>query len=166
MSPKVRNNVLFVVGAFALVATGLYFGIRQAKLVEAQVVEKPRPISDVKCGEAYELDHLERFYITSLSGLWNRTSIVAVNFYFGGKDRNLQPQYIWDENVLGQSTELRSRRQVDRSLKYSKVTFVCLSDPMLEGHKISNVKVMRYQLTLRRPLRPQKVIRGGGPARQ
>lgn len=116
----------------------------------------PRPISDVVCGVPYEMDHLERFMVGGR---------VAVNFTFGGKDRNLQPQYIWDENVIGQSTEIRSVRRVDRSLEYSRVTFMCLDDPTLEGHKISNMKVMRYQLTLRRPLRQQRVIRNGGSVR-
>ncbi len=145
-------------GALALVALVSY-GMFEANKATAQpaprVVEAPRPITDVKCGEVYALDHLERFYLNGR---------VAVNFYFGGRDRNFQPQYIWDENIIGQSTEMS--RTVNRSLEYSEVTFLCLSDPVLEGHKASNVEVMRYKLTLRRPLRQQKVIRIGGQARQ
>ena len=131
--------------------------------VEAQptpaVVEKARPISDVKCSRTYQLEHTELYYP-------DKSGRVARNFTFGGWDRNLRPQYIWNENVIGQLTEVRSARRVDRSLKYSEVTFLCLSDPVLEGHKASNIEVMRYRLTLRRPLRPQTVIRPGGPARQ
>ena len=122
--------------------------------VEVQI---PRPISNVMCEGTYQFTHLERFMVGDR---------VAVNFTFGGADRNLQPQYIWDRNVIGQSTEVREGRKVDRSLEYSTVTFLCLGAPTLEGHKISNVEVMRYRLTLRRPLRQQKVIRNGGPARQ
>lgn len=131
--------------------------------VEAQptpaFVEKARPISDVKCSRTYQLEHTELYYP-------DKSGRVARNFTFGGWDRNLRPQYIWNENVIGQLTEVRSARRVDRSLKYSEVTFLCLSDPVLEGHKASNIEVMRYRLTLRRPLRQQRVIRYGGPARQ
>ena len=121
-----------------------------------EVVEVLRPISDVQCGEPYEFVHVERFDVNGR---------VAVNFNFGGKDRNKQTQYIWAENVLGQSTEIRSARRVVPSLAYSTVTFLCLGDPTLEGHKISNVEVMRYRLNLRRARRPQTGLREGGPAR-
>ena len=153
-----------IVAALTLVAVigVLMFGGRTTQAQpapEPQVVEVqvPRPISDVTCGVDYEFVHVERFDVEGR---------VAVNFDFGGKDRNKQTQYIWAENVLGQSTEVRTDRRVNPSLAYSTVTFLCLNDPSLEGHKISNVEVMRYRLTLRRPLRPQTVIRNGGPARQ
>ena len=131
-------------------------GNRKTVAQPAPVVQT-RPVSDVECGGTYQFTHMERFYINGR---------VAVNFYFGGRDRNLQPQYIWDENVLGQSTEVRKARTVLPSLEYSMVTFLCQSDPSLEGHKVSNVELVRYQLTLRRPLRPQKGIRNGGPDRK
>lgn len=147
--------LLIVVGLLAALAI---FGRKtEAQPASAPVAQAPRPVSDVHCGGTYEVDHLERFYVNGR---------VAVNFYFGGADRNRQPQYIWDENILGQSTEIRKMRRVDPSLAYSLVTFHCQDDPPLEGHKISNVEVMRYDLTLRRPLRPQKVIRQGGSPRQ
>ena len=146
--------VVFVAWVFVIRTT---FEDHTTEAQPAPVVQAPRPVSDVKCGWTYHLDHLERFYVHGQ---------VAVNFTFGGADRNRQPQYIWAENVLGQSTELRSARRVNPSLAYSTVKFLCQSDEKLEGHEASNIKVMRYQLTLRRPLRQQKVIRNGGPARQ
>lgn len=153
------RNAIVAVGIVALtflVGFGIYGFISRSATAKPVVVQAPLPVSDVSCGETYEVDRLERFYISGR---------VAVNFTFGGLDRNLRPQYIWDKNVIGQSTEIRSRRRVDRSLAYSLVTFLCQSDLELEGHKISNVRVMRYRLTLRQPLRQQKVIRKGGPAR-
>ena len=127
-----------------------------APTVVEKIVEAPRPVSDIACNHTYQLDHLERFYVGDR---------VAVNFYFGGTDRNLQPQYIWDRNVIGMPTEIRNQRRVDRSMTYSLVTFLCQSDPTLEGQKISNVEVTRYRLTLRRPLVPQRIIRTGGVVR-
>ena len=159
-----RRTVLIIVVTFGMASVALLlFGIYTSLKAQVQPapqavrVVEPRPITDVKCGWTYHLDHLERFYVHDR---------VAVNFTFGGADRNRQPQYIWDRNVIGQSTEIRSARRVDRSLAYSLVTFLCLSDAPLEGHEASNVEVMRYRLTLRRPLRQQRVIRYGGPARQ
>lgn len=159
MNPR---RILAIVGGGALIVAlatyGIFFRSRAvvAQPVPAPVVQAPRPITDVDCGGTYEFAHLERF---------NLNGRVAVNFYFGGADRNRQPQYIHDLNVVGQSTEVREARRVKRSLEYSTVTFLCQSDWRLEGHKASNVEVLRYRLTLRRPLRQQRVIRNGGPAR-
>ena len=156
-----RNQFIAIV-AGVVIFIGLFVWLAmpdtaQAQPAPPQVFEKARPVSDIACGKTYEVDHLERFYVAGR---------VAVNFTFGGAHRNLQPQYIWAENVLGQSTEIRKERRVDRSLQYSVVTFLCQSDEPLEGHKVSNVQVMRYALTLRRPLVPQKVIRSGGQPRE
>lgn len=168
-----RKAIATSIIGVALLAIGLLFGYAffggQTQAQPAPVVvQASRPVSDVACGQTYQLDHLERFNIlTYAKGSSKVTnSRVAVNFYFGGYDRNLQPQYIWDRNVIGMPTEIRSERRVDRSLEYSTVTFLCQYDEKLEGHEASNIKVMRYRLTLRRPLRPQWVIRNGGPARQ
>ena len=160
------NPRAFGVGAVILTLVGVLVGLsifggdRNTQAQPAPVVingQASRPVSDIACGKTYEVDHLERFYIDGR---------VAVNFTFGGAHRNLQPQYIWNENVIGQSTEIRSARRVDRSLQWSLVTFLCQEDERLEGHKASNMWVMRYALTLRRPLRQQKVIRNGGPDRK
>ena len=157
-NPRIVGISIVGLIAFVAILASLLFTDRQT---EAQpppgVVQSQRPVSDIACGKTYEVDHLERFYVDGR---------IAVNFTFGGAHRNLQPQYIWDENIIGQSTEIRSERRVDRSLAYSMVTFLCQSDWELEGHKISNVEVMRYALTLRRPLVQQRVIRNGGTARK
>lgn len=158
MNRKTFYAICGVVAVVLVVALTVSFFASKTEAQPAPVVvQGSRPVTDVACGKTYEVDRLERFYVNGR---------VAVNFTFGGVHRNFRPQYIWDRNVIGQSTEIRSARRVDRSLPYSLVTFKCLSDTPLEGHEISNVKVMRYELTLRRPLRPQQVIRNGGPARQ
>ena len=130
-------------------------GVPAPEIVTVQTT--PRPITEVACGQTYQLDHLERFRLEG------RT---VVNFYFGGKDRSMLAQYVVDRNVIGLSTEIVEDRRVNRHLEYSKVTFLCMSDTMLEGHRASNIEVMRYRLTLRRPLRPQTAIRNGGPDRK
>ena len=156
VTATIAAGILIAVAAVgAFIFGGRTTEAQPAPVVQTVTVEAPRPVTDVVCGDSYEFAHLERF---------NVRGRVAVNFYFGGADRNRQPQYIWDRNVIGQSTEVREARRVDTSLAYSTVTFLCLDDPALEGHKASNVEVMRYRLNLRRPPRPPTGVRGGGPA--
>ena len=158
-----RNQALLGIAvsvAFFVIAVGgglaFYLGNPSNTTPAPVQVSRSRPVTDVECGQTYEFVHIERFRVNGH---------VAVNFDFGGKDRNRQPQYIWDRSVIGQSTEIWKARRVVPSLKYSTVTFVCMNDPVLEGHKASNIEVMRYKLTLRRPLRLQIVIRQGGTPR-
>lgn len=148
-------GAILVIIAIAVGAGWLIGGPKTAAQPTSASVVKARPISDMECGHTYQFDQIKRF------GLNGRR---VVNFHFGGRDRGRQPQYFVDRDVLGHSTELG--RHVNRSLEYSTVTILCLSDPMVEGHKASNVVVERYWLNLRRPLVPQTVIPEGGPARQ
>ena len=154
-----RNTrfALLVVGIVLAVVAGIYFGLPTRTQAQAPVViekEVSRPITDVDCGKTYQFDQIKRFRVNGR---------ILVNFHFGGKDRGRQPQYIADRNVIGQSTEMS--RRVDRSLEYSTVTVLCLSDPSVEGHKVSNIELIKYELNLRRPLVPQREITNGGPAR-
>lgn len=142
-----------LVGLFGLCVYLFFFGGRTQTQPAPTAVA--RPISDVFCGHTYQFDHIKRFRVDGQ---------VVVNFHFGGYDRGRRPQYIADKDVLGLSTEMS--RTVDRSLEYSTVTVLCLSDKAIEGHRASNVDVLRYRLTLRRPLVPQRVIPYGGLARQ
>ena len=155
------RNALAVTGVVLAVFGGwvLYLLFSQPSPAAAQTPAPvvPQPITQVSCGKTYQLEHTELYYP-------DESKRVARNFSFGGEDRGRLPQYIWVKNVIGLSTE--QSREVDRSLAYGEVTFLCLEDPSLEGHKISNIKIMQYSLRLRRPLRPQTVIRNGGLARQ
>ena len=152
------SGLLVATVLISVVAAGYFFSTgHQATAQPAPVVidgEVARPITDVQCGHTYQIDQIKRFRVNGL---------VVVNFHFGGRDRDRRPQYIADRNIIGQSTEIG--RRVNRSLEYSTVTFICLSDPLLEGHKASNIVLLRYGLDLRRPLVPQRVIPEGGPAR-
>ena len=157
MSNRKRLIAIGIV-TFVLVGLAIFGLFRKTEVVQpAPVVidgEVARPITDVQCGHTYQIDQIKRFRVNGL---------VVVNFHFGGRDRDRRPQYIADRNIIGQSTEIG--RRVNRSLEYSTVTFICLSDPLLEGHKASNIVLLRYGLDLRRPLVPQRVIPEGGPAR-
>lgn len=147
--------VVGVAGAIVVIAVaGMFFRGGKKAVAQPAPVAEARPITDVECENTYQFDQVKRFRVNGE---------VLVNFHFGGKDRGRQPQYITDRDVLGFRTEMS--RNVDRSLKYSTVSFVCLSDRSIEGHKASNVQVMRYRLNLRRPLVAQKFIPEGGPSR-
>jgi len=146
-----------VIGIVA-VALGIFtFISRSAEVTPPALAAASAPVSltDVEFGVKYSFVKMETFAKQECPN--GR----AVSFFFA--DHKIRSQYICETNVADIRTE-RSRK-VSRKLTYSHVSFWKMADRTLDGLKASNVEIIRYDLVLRRPLRPVPNPRPGGPAR-
>src|SRR3989344_1074970 len=85
----------------------------------------PVPLTDIKYGDPYEIVRVEPFLVELCPN--GR----AVSFFFA--DHNVRSQYICETDVYEHTTEIQRLRTVNRTLTYSRVTFLRMEDPSLEG---------------------------------
>ena len=151
--------IAICVGLLAVIALFIGGMTYLARPTAAQTpTAAPVPLTDIKYGSPYEIVRVEPF---TLDVCPNGR---AVSFWFA--DHNVRSQYICETDVWDNPTEIRRLRTVNQALTYSRVTFLRLEDPSLEGMRASNTVATRYKLELRRPLRPVPAPRPGRDARE
>lgn len=155
-----RNRLIATCAAAVAVIALFIVGMNYftSKAAAQAPTAAPVPLTDVKYGAPYEIVRVEPFLVDLCPN--GR----AVSFFFA--DHNVRSQYICETDVYEHTTEIRRLRTVNPALTYSRVTFLRLEDPSLEGLRASNANVTRYKLELRRPLRPVPAPRPGRAARQ